>query len=182
MKIQTSNLAGLMLIVPDFFDDHRGRFFEAFKKTDFDAASIPSEYLQSNISISERGTIRGLHFQFGNFAQGKLIRCVQGAIFDVALDLRESSRTFGKFEVFELSSNNHHSVFIPAGFAHGFQALTDGAVVHYQCTTLYNPANEAGINPLDDDLLIRWPINDPILSNKDLALPTFGKLKSRGMQ
>jgi dTDP-4-dehydrorhamnose 3,5-epimerase len=157
------------------YSDSRGYFFESFKLETFLLAGIPFNPLQDNESKSVKGVIRGLHYQLNPFAQAKLIRVVVGKIYDVAVDLRKSSKTFGKWYGIDLDSENKTQFFIPKGFAHGFSVLSDTAVIQYKCDNLYNPQFERGISLNDPDLNIVWKVEKemPIISEKDLKQPSI---------
>ena len=167
--IETSvlELPGLLLFVPRSFSDERGFFLEIWRASAYAAAGLP-DFVQDNTASSRRGVLRGLHFQNPD-AQGKLITVVHGAIFDVAVDLRVGSPGFGQWAHCELSSANHRQLYIPPGFAHGYQALSDDAVVMYKCTAYYNPASELTLLYNDPDVNVQWPLADPIVSAKDRA-------------
>lgn len=175
MKITETGFEGLYIIQPKVFSDSRGYFFESFKLETFLMAGIPFNPVQDNESRSVFGVIRGLHYQLNPFAQAKLIRVVMGKIYDVAVDLRENSRTFGKWYGVELDSENKTQFFIPKGFAHGFSVLSDIAVIQYKCDNLYHPQYEKGISVKDQELAIDWLIKgiEPIISNKDHNQPCF---------
>jgi dTDP-4-dehydrorhamnose 3,5-epimerase len=173
MEITETGFSGLIVIQPKIFSDSRGYFFESYKLETFLLAGIPFNPVQDNESKSVRGVIRGLHYQLEPFAQAKLIRVVLGKIYDVAIDLRRNSLTFGKWYGIELDSENKTQFFIPKGFAHGFSVLSDTAVIQYKCDNLYNPQFERGIRLNDPELNIDWRIGDlvPIISEKDLKHP-----------
>lgn len=175
MEITETGFSGLIVIQPKIFSDSRGYFFESYKLETFLMAGIPFNPVQDNESKSVRGVIRGLHYQLEPFAQAKLIRVVLGKIYDVAIDLRRNSSTFGKWYGIELDSENKTQFFIPKGFAHGFSVLSDTAVIQYKCDNLYNPQFERGIRLNDPELNIDWRIGDlvPIISEKDLRHPLF---------
>jgi len=175
MEITETGFSGLNVIQPKIFSDTRGYFFESYKLETFLLAGIPFNPVQDNESKSVRGVIRGLHYQLEPFAQAKLIRVVLGKIYDVAIDLRRNSLTFGKWYGIELDSENKTQFFIPKGFAHGFSVLSDTAVIQYKCDNLYNPQFERGIRLNDPELNIDWRIGDlvPIISEKDLKHPLF---------
>lgn len=175
MKIIETGFEGLYIIQPKVYSDSRGYFFESFKLETFLMAGIPFNPVQDNESKSVKGVIRGLHYQLEPFAQSKLIRVVLGNIFDVAVDLRINSPTYGKWYGIELDSENKIQFFIPKGFAHGFSVLSDTAVIQYKCDNLYNPQFERGISLNDPDLGIDWKIGDlaPVISEKDLKHPGF---------
>jgi dTDP-4-dehydrorhamnose 3,5-epimerase len=156
----------VLLIEPKVFGDDRGFFMETYRLDAFRAAGIPDEFVQDNHSRSARGVLRGLHYQEPN-AQGKLVRCTRGAIFDVAVDIRRHSPSFAKWFGLELSDANKRMLWIPPGFAHGFCALEDGSDLVYKCTTLYDPASDRAILWNDPEIGIEWPIESPLLSPKD---------------
>lgn len=165
----------VVLIKPKVFGDERGFFMETYKKSEFEKFGIDTDFVQDNHSRSVKGVLRGLHFQKEPYAQGKLIRCIRGKIFDVAVDIRKGSPTFGKWVGFELSEENKYLLWIPKGFAHGFLTLSDEAEVIYKVSGAeYNPQSEAGIIWNDPDISINWPlegIEKIILSEKDKKLP-----------
>ncbi len=167
--IQTS-LPGVLLLQPKVFRDDRGFFLESYRADRFRAAGIPETFVQDNHSRSQRGVLRGLHYQEPN-AQGKLVRCTRGAIFDVAVDIRKGSPTFGKWYGVELNETAQQMLWVPAGFAHGFCALADGTDVLYKVTAFYDPTADRSIVWNDPDIGIAWPIRDPRLSPKDAAAP-----------
>jgi dTDP-4-dehydrorhamnose 3,5-epimerase len=175
MRITETGFEGLYIIQPKVFSDSRGYFFESFKLETFLMAGIPFNPVQDNESRSVYGVIRGLHYQLNPFAQAKLIRVVVGKIYDVAVDLRKNSLTFGKWYGVELDSENKTQFFIPKGFAHGFSVLSDIAVIQYKCDNLYHPQYEKGISVKDPDLAIDWLIEniEPVISNKDQNQPRF---------
>jgi len=161
----------LILIEPKVFEDERGFFLEAYKYSDFQAFGISEHFLQDNHSRSTKGVLRGLHYQNPPKAQGKLIRVIVGEIFDVAVDIRKGSPTYGKWVGLILSAENKRMLYVPPGFAHGFCVLSDVAEVLYKTTDEYSPKYEAGILWNDPDIGITWPIKDPILSAKDKRWP-----------
>lgn len=170
MKVERTGLPGLLRITPQVFPDARGSFFEAFRAERYAAHGIPAQFAQDSVSESRKGVLRGLHFQWPH-AQGKLVYVLAGDVFDVAVDVRSGSPTFGKWEGHRLSASNRAQLWIPEGFAHGFLALTDRAVFAYKCTAPYDPASEQAIRWDDEDLAIDWPIREPVLSPKDAAAP-----------
>ncbi len=172
MKFNTTTLNDVYVITPAVFHDDRGHFFESFNATSWEKQGITSQFVQDNQSFSKKGVVRGLHFQTGEWAQGKLVRVIQGRVLDIALDIRPDSPTFGKYELFDLSAENGKMVYIPEGFAHGFVALED-SIFHYKCTAGYCKAAEAGIHWNDPSLQIPWGVENPIVSEKDQILPTF---------
>ena len=172
MKVTEANLKDVLIIEPPVFEDARGIFFESFNSITWAKYGLPTEFVQDNQSFSVKGVLRGLHFQQGEFAQGKLVRVVTGRVLDVTVDIRPDSPTFGKWEFFELDGKSNKMVYIPVGFAHGFLALED-SIFSYKCTAGYNKASEGGIIWNDPVLKIEWPIENPNISDKDLILPTF---------
>ena len=176
MKINKTFIGGLLIIEPQLFKDDRGFFYESYNKNNLDINIV---FIQDNESKSYKGVIRGLHFQAPPFEQTKLVRCVSGNILDVAVDLRTNSKTYGKFFSIELSSENNKQLFVPKGFAHGFQVLSNEAIVNYKIDEYYNPDSDSGIIWNDKDLSINWNLDlKPILSAKDLKLISFKELKS----
>ena len=178
MEIIKTNIEGLLIIEPRVFRDQRGYFFESYSQRDFEAAVAPVAFVQDNESQSVRGVIRGLHFQRPPFTQTKLVRCVRGAVLDVAVDIRVGSPTFGQHVAVELSEDNHRQFFIPKGFAHGFSVLSDIAIFQYKCDEFYHPEADGGIRLDDPALSIDWqiPTEEAIRSQKDLALPLLAEL------
>jgi len=166
-------IPGVVLIEPKFFEDERGFFMETYKMPDFVAAGIKVNFVQENHSRSTKGVLRGLHYQNPPFAQGKLVRAVRGEIFDVAVDIRKGSPTWGKWVGVILSEKNKNILYVPAGLAHGFCVLSETADVTYKTTNVYSPQSEAGIIWNDKELNIEWPVKEPILSGKDKNLPTL---------
>ena len=169
MPFDFSRLAipDLILIVPQIFEDTRGFFLEIYKHMDFAAAGIQEHFVQDNYSRSTRGSLRGLHYQKKPKAQGKLVSCLRGTIFDVAVDIRKGSPHYGKWAGVELSEENRQMLYVPPGFAHGFQIVSKSADVIYKCTQEYSPTDDRGIIWNDPDIHISWPVKDPILSSKD---------------
>ena len=178
MKISKTFIKDLLVVEPQLFKDDRGFFYESYNKKNLDEI-IRISFVQDNESKSKRGVIRGLHFQKPPHAQTKLVRCVDGKILDVAVDLRKNSKTYGKFFSIELSSENYKQLLVPKGFAHGFQVLSEIAIVNYKVDEYYNPDSDSGLIWNDKDLSINWSIDvKPILSVKDLKLMSFRELKS----
>jgi dTDP-4-dehydrorhamnose 3,5-epimerase len=173
MKIIETGFKGLIVIKPNIFTDSRGYFFESFNKSAFENEGIIFSPVQDNESKSSKGVIRGLHYQLSPFGQAKLIRVVEGRIFDVALDIRRDSRTFGKWFGIELDSETKDQVLIPRGFAHGFSVLSDIAVIQYKCDNIYSPQHDRGISVNDPELDINWKNGSttPLISEKDLKHP-----------
>ena len=170
MNVLETSLPGVLLVQPKVFTDPRGFFIETYNQRRYRDAGIAATFVQDNLSSSSQGTLRGLHFQNPN-SQGKLVSVLQGEVFDVAVDIRPESPHFGQWVGVTLSSVNHHQLFVPPGFAHGFCVTSEHAVFVYKCTDFYNPAAEAGIKWNDPYLRINWPITAPILSDRDAQLP-----------
>jgi dTDP-4-dehydrorhamnose 3,5-epimerase len=168
MKVIDANINGIKIIEPRIFNDERGFFFESFNVERYKEAGIEGDFLQDNISGSTKGTLRGLHYQVGKFAQGKLCQVIFGKVLDVAVDIRFGSPTFGKYFSIELSDENKKQIWIPPGFAHGFAALSEFVIFSYKCTAVYNKESERSIIYNDSDIGIDWGIENPILSEKDL--------------
>ena len=178
MKISKTFIEDLIIIESPLFKDDRGFFYESYNKKNLDKI-IKIAFVQDNESKSNRGVIRGLHFQKSPHAQTKLVRCVSGEILDIAVDLRKNSKTYGKSFSIELSSENNKQLLVPKGFAHGFQVLSNEALVIYKVDEYYNPDSDSGIIWNDKDLSIEWNLDlKPILSDKDLKLMSFKDLKS----
>jgi len=173
MKISETGIHGLYLLQPQVFEDDRGYFFEAFNENTFNKAELRFNFIQDNISRSKKNTIRGLHFQTGEMAQGKLCQVIYGKVLDVALDIRFDSPTFGKYFSTELSEENHLQLWMHPGFAHGFSVLSDIAIFSYKCTKMYSKEHESTILFNDPDLNIDWKVKDPVVSEKDLNAQTF---------
>ncbi len=167
MKIEKTDIESLLIIHPDVFGDERGFFFESYSNKKYSEHGLDAEFVQDNISKSKYGTVRGLHYQAGDFAQGKLCQVLKGKVLDVAVDIRYGSPTFGKHLAIELSGDNHIQFWIPAGFAHGFSVLSDEAFFMYKCTNYYSKEHERSIIYNDPDLNIDWRIDNPIVSPKD---------------
>ncbi len=170
-EFQSLGIPGPVLIRPRIFRDDRGFFLEMYKHSEFRAAGIREHLVQDNFSRSTQGVLRGLHFQKSPKVQGKLVTCLRGRIFDVAVDIRNRSPHFGKWAGVELTEENRHLLYVPPGFAHGFQVLSENAEVMYKCTEEYSPADDRGIIWNDPDIGIAWPLPDPILSDKDGKQP-----------
>ncbi len=177
MKISNLKLNGAFILKPEIHSDKRGLFFEVFRQSDLASYGIPTNFLQTNRSISYRNVIRGLHFQNPG-SQGKLIQILSGKIFEVIVDLRKSSPTFLSWETIILESSNYESVYVPEGCAHGFAVLSETSDILYSCTDYYKVENEKGIRFDDPDLGIPWPVKQPILSEKDASLPFIKELGS----
>ena len=173
MKITKTAIDGVVIIEPQVFEDARGYFFESWNKAKMAEAGLDYDFIQDNQSKSCYGTIRGIHYQKGEFSQAKLVRVLQGTVLDVAVDLRKDSKTFGQHVAVELSAENNRQLMIPRGFGHGFSVLTPTAVFAYKCDNVYNKASEAGIRFDDPDLKIDWKVKpeEAVLSDKDRVLP-----------
>ncbi|TDS18641.1 dTDP-4-dehydrorhamnose 3,5-epimerase [Maribacter caenipelagi] len=179
MKITETKLKGCLILEPQVFEDHRGVFFEVFKKRELeDFLGYKIDFVQENTSISKKGVLRGLHFQIGEGAQAKLVSVQKGEVVDVIVDIRPDSKTFGEHIKVTLSDKNHKSIFIPKGMAHGFLSITNEVIFNYFCDNYYNPKMESGILYNDCDLDIDWdfPLSELIISEKDLILPSFKEL------
>ena len=168
MEFIESSLKGVFVIKPKVFDDARGYFFESYNRDAFTSVGLTMNFLQDNQSLSQKGVLRGLHFQNNPHAQGKLVRVITGAVFDVAVDIRKSSPTYGKWFGMELNEKNKTMMYIPEGFAHGFVTLQDNTIFSYKCTNVYNKASEDCLLWNDPDIGIDWQLKDPLLSEKDL--------------
>lgn len=178
MQIKTTPIAGLIIIEPQIFNDPRGYFYESYNKDKMVAAGIPFEFIQDNQSLSQKGIVRGLHFQAPPFAQGKLVRVIQGAVMDVVVDIRKNSPTYGQHFSIELTAENKTMFFIPPGFAHGFETLEDNTIFLYKCTNVYHKESEGGLLWNDSNLGIKWQSTEPLVSDKDKILPNLINLKS----
>ncbi len=178
MEIIRTEIEGLYIIEPKLFGDARGYFFESFNKREFEEKIGNIDFVQDNESRSCYGVVRGLHFQKEPYSQAKLVRVIQGAVLDVAVDLRKGSPTYGKHVAVELTGESHRQLFIPRGFAHGFSVLSDEVIFQYKCDNLYHPESEGAILWNDPDLNIDWrvPADKVILSEKDRQHPTFREL------
>ena len=172
MKVTETRLPGVLVIEPDVFGDSRGFFMETFRQARYEEAGIKENFVQDNLSFSSRGVLRGLHYQ-NPHSQGKLVSVVQGEVFDVAVDIRTGSPTFGEWVGVNLSGKNHHQFWIPAGFAHGFCVLSETAYFTYKCTDIYTPSAEGGIIWNDPDISVDWPLKDVLLSDKDQVYPNL---------
>jgi dTDP-4-dehydrorhamnose 3,5-epimerase len=167
MKVIETGFSGLFELEPRVFEDARGYFYESYNKSQFEQLGVREEFVQDNQSLSQKGVVRGLHFQAPPHAQGKLVRVINGAVLDVALDIRKGSPTYGQFHAVELTEENKKQFWIPPGFAHGFATLRDNTVFAYKCTDVYNKPSEGCVLWNDKDLNIDWGIEDPIISGKD---------------
>ena len=179
MEIIKTKIEGILIIEPRIFKDERGYFYESFSQREFDEKVMPIRFVQDNESMSVKNVIRGLHYQKMPYTQSKLVRCTQGTVLDVVVDIRKGSPTFGQHVTVELSGKNHRQLFIPRGFAHGFAVLSDTAVFQYKCDNFYTPQAEAGIQLIDSTLGIEWriPLQEAILSAKDLKYPLLKEVE-----
>ena len=177
MHITQTKLNGLLVIDPKVFGDERGYFFESYNEKLFHEAGLALHFVQDNESRSGKGVLRGLHFQYAPYSQGKLVRVVRCAVYDVTVDIRPSSATFGQWDAFELSENNKRMLWIPPGFAHGFLTLEEDNIFQYKCTSFYHREAEGIIRWDDPDLSIDWGITDPVISEKDKKAPFFKELE-----
>ncbi|PCJ86045.1 MAG: dTDP-4-dehydrorhamnose 3,5-epimerase [Flavobacteriales bacterium] len=179
MEIHKTPLEGLMVIEPVVFRDKRGYFFESYNQRIFEKKTgAHATFLQDNESMSQKGVLRGLHFQTPPFAQGKLIRVIKGSVMDIAVDIRKNSPTYGQHFSVMLSEENKKMIWVPIGFAHGFLTTEDNTIFSYKCTQVYNKASEDSIYWNDPDLNINWGIEDPVLSVKDLQAKAFKDFNS----
>lgn len=180
MEVIKTDIEGVVIIEPRVLKDARGYFFESFSQREFEEKVRKINFVQDNESMSSYGVMRGLHFQRPPFAQSKLVRCVKGAVLDVAVDIRQGSPTYGQHVAVKLTEDNHRQFFIPRGFAHGFAVLSDVAVFQYKCDNYYAPQADGGISILDSELGIDWhiPLDNAILSEKDTLHPCLSNFDS----
>ena len=180
MEVIKTDIEGVVIIEPRVLKDARGYFFESFSQREFEEKVRKINFVQDNESMSSYGVMRGLHFQRPPFAQSKLVRCVKGAVLDVAVDIRKGSPTYGQHVAVKLTEDNHRQFFIPRGFAHGFAVLSDVAVFQYKCDNQYAPQADGGIPILDSELGIDWhiPLDNAILSEKDTLHPCLSNFDS----
>lgn len=176
MKVVQTSIQGLLLIEPRVYGDQRGFFAETYHRSRYHDMGITEDFVQDNLSRSTYGVLRGLHFQTRK-PQGKLVRCARGEVYDVAVDLRAGSSTYGQWESVILSETNHRQLYIPPGFAHGFCTLSESADFVYKCTEYYDPDFESGLRWNDPDLKIAWPIEHPVLSVRDQQWPSLSDIK-----
>ncbi len=175
MKVTQTSISGVLRIELTAHTDRRGDFIRVFDAPAYAAAGIPVDFAQDNVSVSQKGVLRGLHYQHQQ-PQGKLLGVLHGAIYDVAVDLRQSSSTFGRWIGMHLDADSPAQVWVPPGFAHGFCVVRAPAVVHYRCTTPYDPDDQQGVHYDDPDLGIEWPVEGPVLSDRDALLPRLSTL------
>lgn len=176
MNVEQTRLAGVVIIEPKVFGDARGFFMESYAQQRYAQVGITERFVQDNVSRSARNVLRGLHLQNPR-GQGKLVHVLQGAVFDVAVDVRVGSPTFGRWVGVELSGENHRQLYIPPGFAHGFAVLSETALFAYKCTDYYSPADELGVRWNDSAVGIDWPVSDPTVSDKDAAYPELAQIE-----
>ncbi|WP_114241360.1 dTDP-4-dehydrorhamnose 3,5-epimerase [Dyella sp. C9] len=176
MKVTETSLPGVLVIEPRVFDDARGCFYESYHAARFEEAGIRSLFVQTNVSRSSRGVLRGLHYQWPH-PQGKLVSVLEGEVYDVAVDVRRGSPTFGQWTAVVLSAQNHRHLWVPEGYAHGFCVVSDAATLSYQCTELYDPAADACARWNDAALAIDWPVTAPLLSAKDERAPELAEIE-----
>jgi dTDP-4-dehydrorhamnose 3,5-epimerase len=174
-EFHKTSLPGVILIKPDVYHDPRGLFVETYHLRTYSESGISRSFVQDNFSHSRKNTLRGLHYQLNN-PQGKIVYVISGEIYDVAVDIRRGSPTFGEWTAARLSSENRHQVFIPEGFAHGFCVLSETADVIYKCTDFYSPGDAYGIIWSDPDIAINWPVDEPFLSDKDQRNPKLSDI------
>ncbi len=177
MDIRTTQIDDLLVIEPDIYGDARGCFLETYNRKRYEEAGLAVDFVQDNCSFSCYGTIRGLHYQVGEYAQGKLVTVLQGRVLDVAVDVRFESPTFGEHVAVELTDENRFQFWLPPGFAHGFAVLSETATFSYKCTSYYHKQSERSIRFDDPDLNIAWNVTSPIVSAKDLEAPPFQSIE-----
>ena len=177
MIIEQTKIDGVLLIKPTIYEDERGYFFESFRDDNFKNIGLSGKFFQDNQTKSKKGTLRGLHYQL-NYAQGKLVRVSLGEVYDVVVDIRLNSPTFGKYYGTVLSDNNHFQMYVPPGFAHGYIVRSEIAIFQYKCTEVYHPEDEYGIRWNDPKVSIDWDITNPIISVRDKELPLLSNQKN----
>ncbi len=170
MKIEKTSLEGVLIIEPDLFRDPRGSFMETYQEKRYKEMGIDTDFVQDNLAYSSCGALRGLHYQLPN-QQAKLVQMISGEVFDVVVDIRKGSPTFGQYAGFHLTGENRHQVFIPEGFAHGYSVLSESATFIYKCSDFYAPVSEKGVLWSDPDIGINWQLDSPLLSDKDRIYP-----------
>lgn len=180
MKVIETDLPGVLIIEPRVFKDDRGSFLETFQKQSYEEAGIATDFVQDNLSYSTKNTLRGLHFQNPK-GQAKLVQVIQGAVYDVAVDIRVGSPTFGRWVGVELSEQNHRQMYISQGFAHGFVVLSEKAIFSYKCSNFYSPEDEGGIIFSDAGINVDWPGGDFVLSPKDKTYPCLSDIDPQSL-
>ena len=176
MNVKETKLPGVLVLEPDVFSDDRGFFLETWNSKRYEKAGIKGSFVQDNVSFSKKGVLRGLHFQYPQ-SQDKLVQVLSGEVVDVAVDIRKDSPTFGQWVSEVLSNANHRQMYIPSDFAHGYCVTSETAVFSYKCTDFYNPGSEGGIIWNDPDINIDWPMEEPILSSKDVDYPRLKDIR-----
>lgn len=179
MQFEQKNIPGVLLCKPDVYRDDRGLFQETWHAEKYRSAGIDCKFVQDNRSVSGKGVLRGLHFQLKK-PQAKLVSCIHGSVYDVAVDIRSGSPTFGAWTAAELTEENAHQMFIPVGFAHGFCVFSERAEIIYKCTELYDPSDDRGLLWNDPRIAVEWPIDKPLLSDKDKNQPLLDDLERSG--
>jgi len=179
MEVIKTPIEGLLVIKPRIFEDDRGYFFESWSKDSFLKVGLDLDFVQDNQSLSQKGVLRGLHFQNPPFAQGKLVRVIKGTVVDVAVDIRKNSPTYGQHFAVELSEENKTVFWIPPGFAHGFVTLKDDTIFTYKCTGVYNKESEGALIWNDEDLNIDWRVVNPLVSDKDMVAGNFNNFTTQ---
>ena len=177
MEVELTSIDGVLKITPKAFSDERGVFYESWRKEDYKKLGMLEDFVQDNISFSRKNVIRGLHFQREDSAQGQLVTIISGLVFDVCVDIRPMSKTFGQYVVFELNSAYPTQIYMPPGIAHGFCVLSKTAMLHYKCTKYFSPIHDCGLLWNDPHIGIEWPILKPIISIKDLNNISFKAFK-----
>ena len=177
MKFEKLSLPGIVLIKPEIWKDSRGSFMESYHENKYSIGGISDKFVQDNYVISHQNTLRGMHYQI-KFPQAKLVRCFRGEIFDVVVDIRTNSPTFGEWVGVELSESNNYQLYIPEGFAHGYYVLSEISKVYYKCSNIYYPEYEKGIIWNDSNIKIKWPANNPQLSDKDNSWPILSNINN----
>jgi len=178
MEIIETKLEGLLIIKPRVFEDNRGYFFESYNRQKMQALNFNEQFVQDNLSKSQKGVLRGMHFQRPPHAQGKLIQVIKGSVLDVVVDIRKESETYGQHMSIEINDRDKHQVYVPEGFAHGFLTLEDDTIFSYKCTKNYHQDSEGALMWNDPDLNIDWPIEKPIVSEKDREADDFKNFES----
>jgi|TARA_B110000902_G_scaffold44451_1_gene49727 dTDP-4-dehydrorhamnose 3,5-epimerase len=178
MKVITTDIEGLLIIEPAVFGDERGYFYESFRSDVLQKYGLKLDFVQDNQSYSHKGILRGLHFQKDPYAQGKLVRVINGAVLDVAVDIRKQSKTYGKHVSVRLDGDNKRMLYVPPGFAHGFVTLEDNTLFLYKCTNYYHKESEGSVKWDSPELGIDWGIDNPVLSSKDIDAPLFSEFIS----
>jgi len=178
MTVKETPLQGLLILQRTIFKDDRGYFFESFRSSILEEQGIQEQFIQDNESMSHKGAVRGLHLQAPPHGQSKLLRVVRGAIYDVAVDIRKNSATYGQHFGLELNEENKTMLYVPEGFAHGFCCLEDNTIVQYKCSNYYHKASEMGVAWNDPEIGIQWPVENPIISEKDAILPRLEDFQS----